>query len=453
MDLKRIFKPRRTAVIGVSLTNPFHPANVIYDKNLHTTETEVYPVNIKGGEIYGKKVYRRIGEIPEDIDLSVIVVRADFVPEIVEECGENGVGGAVIVSGGFSEAGEEELQREIISLSKKYDLAIMGPNCLGIYSPPLIDTFFTPLERIARPKKGNIAMISQSGGFLLDQGLERFYERDMGISAAVSIGNKAVIDEIALLRYFNEDPDTSVIVFYLEGFERGKGKKFLELARNSSKQVIIYKSGRSKRGISAVSSHTAALAGNYRVLSEAFRQFGVIEARDTSELISFSKALSFGLPPLKDGKIVILTVSGGHGVVATDLCEMYGLNLVEIGDGEKEELKKIVNPAIRDIASFENPIDFTGSVRETDMGRVLDYFLKRDDVDGVLILILPYAPMITTFVGSRLAKVAQRYQKPVIAYVPRLEKYRMIIEGFEVNGVPVAHTIEECVQMCRVLLR
>ena len=192
MNLNPLFKPKTLAVIGVSLTNEKHPANVIYNKNNFRLQAKVFAVNDRGGILQGEKVYGNVLDIPEKIDLAVIATRADVVPKIMTDCIQAGVGGAVVISGGFAETGNKDLQDRIVSIAKESEFPFIGPNCLGIYSPPYIDTFFIPSERIVRPEKGNVALISQSGGVLVDH-MVKLAGEGVGLSMAVSVGNKALV--------------------------------------------------------------------------------------------------------------------------------------------------------------------------------------------------------------------------------------------------------------------
>ena len=169
MNFNALFKPKTLAVIGVSLNNDRHPANVIYNKNSLRFQAEVFPVNDRGGILQGDTVYARISDIPQEVDLAVIAVRAQMVPDIMAECIEAKVGGAVVISGGFAEIGRKDLQERMVSLASEAGFPFIGPNCLGIYSPPHMDTFFLPSERMVRPNKGRVALVSQSGGTLVDQ--------------------------------------------------------------------------------------------------------------------------------------------------------------------------------------------------------------------------------------------------------------------------------------------
>jgi len=454
--LDYIFKPKNMAIVGVSLINPLFPGNIIYNKNLFEYPVNIYPVNPKGGTLEGNIVYKNLGEIPVDLDLAVLMISAKLVPDELKKCGEFGVKSAIIGSGGFSELGSDgvKLENRLIEISKKYDdLPFMGPNCLGIHSK-YCDTFILPSERLATPPSGNVAVISQSGGFLIDQIFSKFHEREIGIFSAANIGNKALINESILLKYYDREPGIDTIVIYNEGFKKNTGKEIIEFAQQSDKDIIIIKGGKSKMGAKAAMSHTASLASNINLISSSFRQAGIIEAISESELVSYTKAISFGLSPLKENKIVILSISGGHGVLAADLAAYYRLNLVEFTDEQKKEMKNKVNPVIASIGSFENPIDLTGSVNDTDIENCLELLLNFDNVEGIVILLVPYVPTISMQIGRRLGNILRTIQnnKPVVAYCPWLKIYGIIINGLELNRtIPVASTIEEAIQMMRGL--
>jgi acetyltransferase len=451
MDFKSLFKPKTLAVIGVSLTNDRHPANVIYNKNNLRQQVKVFPVNNKGGILRGDTVYSRVSDIPQKIDLAVIATRAEMVSNILVDCIQAGVGGAIIISGGFAETGRRDLQDSLVSIAKEGNFPVIGPNCLGVYSPPYIDTFFLPSERIVRPEKGKVALVSQSGGILVDY-MVKFAEEGVGLSRAVSIGNKAIIGELDLLEYFISDPETEVIAFYVEGFWKNEGREFVLAAGGCPKPVIVLKAGKSPGGTRAVSSHTASLAGDYEVFSAVLSQFGVIEARNESELISFCEALSCYQRPI-EGKVGIITCSGGHGALAVDACSSHGLSIPVLTEQDQIEIRKKVSDRLQEIASFNNPIDLTGSAVDDDFVAVAKYLSRRPDMDCVLMLLLPYVPGITSDLGARLSLLCREVGKPLIAYVPHVEKYRMFIEGFQFNQVPVAHSIEEAVHMVEAIRR
>jgi acetyltransferase len=280
LDFTLLFNPKTIAVLGVSLTNDRHPANVIYNKIHLRYPVKVYPVNPRGGQFQRDRVYADIADIPARIDLAVVAARAEFVPDILERC--------------------------------------IGPNCLGIYAPTRFDTFFLPGERLVRPDPGPVAIVSQSGGVLVDQ-MVKFAEQGVGLSLAVSIGNKALIRELDMLEYLSGDPATRVIAFYVEGFDKNEGRRFVQAAASVPKPIIVLKSGKSTEGRRAASSHTASLAGDHKVFSSVLAQHGIVEADNEFEMVSFCEALSCYRQKVL-GRVGIITVSGGHGVLVTDIC-------------------------------------------------------------------------------------------------------------------------------------
>ncbi|MBW1720435.1 MAG: CoA-binding protein [Deltaproteobacteria bacterium] len=451
MDFRPLFQPKTMAVVGVSLQNYQHPANVIFNKNHLRYPVKVFAVNPRGGLLQGETVFRKISDIPEKVDLAVIAVRAEHVPEVLSECIESGTGAAAVISGGFAEIGRNDLQETLVSMAREADFPFIGPNCLGIYVPAIVDSFFLPIERMVRPEQGNVAVISQSGGILVDH-MVKFREEGIGLSLGVSIGNKALIREIDLLEYLDADPRTGVIAFYIEGFGQGEGRDFVLTASRCSKPVIVIKSGKTPGGVRAVSSHTASLAGDYEVFSQVLAQMGVVEAKDELELISFCESLSCYQRPI-EGKIGIITGSGGHGALAVDVCSAHGLLVPGLKAQEQAKIRQDLSKSVRDIASLGNPLDLTGSAVDEDFVAAAAHLSKIPEIDCVLLLLLPYLPGISSDLGARLSNIYQKEGKVLIAYVPHVEKYRMLIEGFELNGVPVAHSIEAAVLMAEALRR
>ncbi len=280
----------------------------------------------------------------------------------------------------------------------------------------------------------------------------KFAEEGVGLSQAVSIGNKAVIREMDLLNHFAVDPETSVIAFYLEGFGQEEGREFVLAAGGCEKPVIAFKGGKTTAGTRAVSSHTASMAGDYEVFSAVLSQFGIVEARDEFELVSFCEALSCYPNPI-EGKIGIITGSGGHGVIAVDACLDHHLTVPRLTEGTQQQIAQMVSTKLAAIASFSNPIDLTGSSVDEDFVGAAKALSKSPEVDCVLILLLPYSPGITSDVGARLSLMYRQEGKPLVAYVPHVEKYRMFVEGFQFNQIPVAHSIEEAVHMAEAMRR
>jgi len=455
MDLKPLFRPSTMAVVGVSTSQDSHPANVIYNKNHLRYPVKTFPVNPKGGLVNRETLYKSIEDIQTDvetnIDLAVIAVRAKFVPGVVEQCIKNQVGGAVIISGGFAEAGNSSLQQRVVDMAKEASFPFIGPNCLGIYAPDYVDTFFLPGERIIRPDKGNIGFVSQSGGVLVDQ-MVKFAGQGIGISLGVSIGNKACIRETDMLEWFDQDPGTKAIAFYIEGFDRGEGREFIEKTGLCSKPVIVLKAGKSKKGIEAASSHTASLAGDYRVFSQIMNQYCVAEAENEYELTSFCESLSCYSKAMSEN-VGIISLSGGHGVIAADACELHGMSIPRIEKATMDTIQEKLSEEIKNIVSLVNPLDLTGSSMDSDIVTAARHLSRDKNIDCVLALLIPYSPGISADIGAKLSQVARNENKPMIAYVPNEDKYKIIIEGFELNNIPVASSVEGAVLMAKALKR
>jgi acyl-CoA synthetase (NDP forming) len=457
MNLEKLFKPNSMAVIGISKKNPLSAGRIIFVKNEFEMNVKVYGIHPAGGELEGIKLYPKLDELPEIPDLLVIAIKAEETLQYVQECADLHIPASIIIGGGFAEIGNEGLKRQekLEKIAFDNEIAILGPNCIGVYSPPLIDTIFMPTERITRPPKGSVALISQSGGVLVDQFFHKFNQINIGVSTAVSIGNRAVVDESMLLEYFSKkDKETSNVAFYLEGFKKGKARKFLELAKQSEDMVITYFGGITEQGKTATQSHTASLSGNAKILSAALKQYLIIQPRSENELLTFLKLfdiLSHKKKPFGDtevvyGRVAILSISGGHGVICADMLKKYGLSPVQFTEKEREDMKELTNPVAREIASFNNPIDLTGSVQDEDIERVLEYLSKIERIECVILLILPYAPSISFQIGRRISNVITNYKKPVVCFIPYIKKYGLIIEALELGNIPVFHSIKEAVQ-------
>jgi acyl-CoA synthetase (NDP forming) len=451
VNFQALFEPKTMAVIGVSLNNDRHPANVVYTKNHLRYPVKVFPVNPRGGVLGGQEVFTHISEIPVKVDLAIIAARAEHVPAILSDCILAGVNAAAVISAGFAESGRLDLQDRIVAIAREADFPFVGPNCLGIYSPSHMDTFFLPPERMVRPNPGNVALVSQSGGVLVDQ-IVKFAQEGVGLSKAVSIGNKALIGELDLLNYLTQDLETTVIGFYIEGFGKNEGREFVLAASRCRKPVIVLKAGKSPGGGRAVSSHTASLAGDYDTFSTVLSRYGVVEAKDELEMISFCESLSCYQKSI-EGKIGIITGSGGHGALAVDFCSAHRLVVPSLPEQAQNEMRQNLSSSVQSIASLGNPIDLTGSAVDDDFVFATSYLSRRSEFDCIVMLLLPYLPGITSDIGARVGQIYQQEHKPLVAYVPHVEKYRMIIEGFELNRMPVSPSIEGAVLMAEAMRR
>ena len=405
MNLKPLFEPKTMAVIGISATNERHPANVIFAKNNHRYPVQVYAVNPKGGKLHDEKIYPRVADISKKIDLAIIATRAELVPDVMAECIKAEVKSAAIISGGFTEGGRADLQNRIVDMAREAKLPFIGPNCLGVYVPFKVDTFFLPVERMIKPEAGGVTFVSQSGGILVDH-MIKFAQQGVGMAKAISIGNKAFIKEKELLAYLIKDPTTKVIAYYIEGFGEGEGREFVAAADLSPKPVIIMKSGKTPAGNRAVSSHTASLAGDYASFSAAIAQHNILEALNESELVSFCEVLSTYTKPI-EGNIGIITGSGGHGAMVVDACLQNGIKVPELSMETRAEIKKNLTDSIQAIAALGNPADLTGSAIDEDFVTCAKVLGASAEVDCLIVLLLPYLPGITLDIGVKLSTCKQ----------------------------------------------
>lgn len=462
MDLEKLFKPKSMAVVGISKKNPLSPGRIVLLKNEFEMKVKVYGIYPTAGEIEGIQLYERLDKLPEIPDLLVIAVGPDDTLNYIQDCADLNIPAAVIIGGGFAEIGGKGKKRQetLEKLAFDNDIAVLGPNCLGVYAPPIVDTIFLPTERITRPPKGSVALISQSGGVLVDQFFVKFNERNIGVSTAVSIGNRAVVDETMLLEYFSQvDPETTNIAFYLEGFKEGKARKFLQLAKESEDTVIVYFGGKTREGKVATQSHTASLAGDFKIIYNALRQYLIIQPHSERELLTSLKVFDvlsqrrnpFGENVVTYGNVAIVSVSGGHAVLASDMLKKYGLSAVRFTPQEKRDLKNLMNPTARQIASFNNPIDLTGSVLDTDIEDILRYLSDIEKIECIILLLLPYPPNISFQIGRRIANIVTSKNKPLVCFVPYVSKYSLIIESLELANIPVFHSIKETVQAVSAL--
>jgi acyl-CoA synthetase (NDP forming) len=462
MDLEKLFKPKSMCVVGISEKNPLNPGRIIFLKNVYEMQVEVFGIHPNGGEVEGAELYPSLEELPKVPELMVIAIPAKKTLDYVSQCADFNIPACIIISGGFAEIGGEGIKRQekLIKIANDNDIAVLGPNCIGVYSPPLIDTIFMPTERITRPPKGTVALISQSGGVLVDQFFHKFNQINIGVSTAVSIGNRAVIDETMLLEYFSKvDKETSNIAFYLEGFKPTRSREFFKLARESEDDIIVYFGGLSEKGKKATKSHTASLSGNDKILEAALKQNLIVQPSTELELLTTLKLLDrlsrkkkpFNPNTVVHGNVAILSLSGGHGVICADLLKKYGLSAVDFTQKEQNEMKSFVNPSARDIATFQNPIDLTGSVQDKDIESIIQYLSQIKRIECIIVLILPYTPSLSFQIGRRIANAVSEYKKPLVCFIPYIQKYGMIIEALELSNIPVFHSIEEAVQGVSVL--
>jgi len=405
--LEAFFNPQSVAVIGASRAKEKLGHGVLANLIEYGYPGQIYPINPKADEILGLKCYPSVLDVPGPIDLAIVVIPAQFVAAVLEECGQKGVKGVVIISAGFREAGREGVKRErkIVDIAKRYKMRLVGPNCLGIIDTvcPLNASFAAGM-----PPKGTIAFMSQSGALctaILDWALAA----GIGFSHFVSLGNKADVAEVDLLEAWENDPHSNVILTYIEGLPAGR--KFMEVARRVTRRipVIAVKAGTTSAGSRAVSSHTGSLAGSERAYEAAFRQSGVLRAESIQHLFDYSLAFAYQ-PVLRGKRIAIVTNAGGPGVMATDALEREGLSLASLSRDTIEFLRTHLPPA----ANIYNPVDVLGDALADRYGLALEAVLKDKNVDGVIVILTPQVMTKIEETARLVGEIAARYDKPVL---------------------------------------
>ncbi|MEM0087047.1 MAG: CoA-binding protein [Candidatus Micrarchaeaceae archaeon] len=447
-NLNYVFNPRSVAVIGAS-RDPGKVGHIILQNYIDGGYSgRLYPVNNKAvDQIMGLKAYKSVKDIKSEIDLAVIAVPAVAVPQVLTECGQAGVKGAVVVSGGFAEVGEKSLQDEIVEIAHKYGIAMIGPNCLGVMDPKSrIDTLFLPTYKLSRPKIGGVSFVSQSGA-VGSTVLDMIAKEGFGIAKFISYGNAADVDEVDILDYLMHDKDTKVIVMYIEGVKRGK--EFIEIAKKLTrlKPVVVIKGGITSEGATAAHSHTASIAGDYEMYDAVFRQFGFAVAEDLSELLHFAKV--FDSESLPNGeRVAIITNGGGTGVLTTDEVYINGLKLSDFSDVTKKELRKKMPP----IVNIRNPLDIAGDADAKRYGDALDSIMNDENVDMVVAIVLFQTPGADSTVVNKLIEYKENAKKPMIAISTGTDYTQVHKTMMESAGLPVYDSPAAAIRSLRVLL-
>ena len=411
--MKEFFLARSVAVVGVSSS----PLNLGRAIAFNLTEFEYdgcfYLVGPRGGAFLGHRIYPSVTDIPEPVDLAVLLVPAPAVPDVLRQCGEKGIHRVIVESAGFRELGEDRiaLEDEVRRVLDEYGMRMIGPNCLGIinrYNGLALP--FMPIK--AETSRGKISIISQSGGVGAMM-LNTLASENLGLSKFASIGNRLDVDETELLQYFVEDGETEIIFCYLEGIARGRS--LMELALQSRKPIIVHKSNSGRTGAAIARSHSASLSADDQVVGAAFRQCGVIRTREQREAIGYIK--SFSLPPTRGNRLAIISRSGGHAVMAADAAEEYGFVLPPF---PPEILQLVREHSRAGVIQFQNPMDL-GDLFDLPLYRTLaEKTLARDDIDG-LVFIHNYQGVFDAEESRQLVEsfgdLIRKYRKPMAVCV------------------------------------
>lgn len=409
--LDSILKPRTIAVIGASRSASTIGHQILANLIEHGFTGAVYPVNPKAGAVHSVKAFASVGAIPEPVDLAVIVVPKEQVLAVAEQCGAAGVKGLVVISAGFKEVGGQgvEAERRLVDIVRRHRMRMVGPNCMGVLNTdPAVsmNATFAP----TMPPFGHAAFVSQSGALGVSV-LDYAKEYGIGISQFVSMGNKPDVSGNDLLLQWEQDPAVGVILMYVESF--GNPRKFFELASRitKAKPIIVLKSGRSRVGARAASSHTGALAASETAVDALLAQAGVLRATSIEELFDMAMAFS-GQPLPRSRRTAVLTNSGGPGILAADALEMYGLEVVELRPETVAKLQPLFPPE----ASIRNPLDMIASATPADYKVALDTLLADQSIDAAVAIFVPPLGIRQEDVAESIVSVAAAYPaKPVLA--------------------------------------
>lgn len=429
-NLDSVFNPKSIAVIGAS-REPNKIGHVIV-KNFVDGGFggKVFPINPNAEEILGLRAYRSVLDVKGTIDSAIIAVPAAAVAGVLEECGKKGIKGVVLITGGFSEVGKKEEEQKLADIANKYNIALIGPNCMGVLTPGTrVDSVFLPIYKLGRPRVGAISFISQSGavgGCIVDLAARA----GIGMSKFVSYGNAAVVDECDLLQYLASDKETEIIVAYLEGVK--DGRRFLSVAQEITKKkpVVVIKAGKSASGAEAARSHTGSLAGAAEAYRAAFRQANIIEAETLEQLFDFAKIFDQPLPC--GSRVGIITNGGGMGVLATDSLEDEELSLAPLS----EETQKLLRASLPPYANVRNPLDIIGDADSHRYEVALNAMLKDENIDVILLVILFQTAAIDSSVVNIAIRASDLRKKPIIAVCTGGEYTEMHKRILESYGVP-----------------
>ena len=466
--LDAFFNPCSAAIIGA--TKKIDKAGHVIFKNFASNKTrgvfkgEIYPVNPNEESILGFKCYPSITEIPGELDLIVIVVPAKIVPNIMEEAATKKVKTAIIISSGFREIGNIELEQQLATTAKKAGIRVLGPNCLGVYySKTGVDTLFLPETKVLttgdevvatpRPMRGNIAIVTQSGAFGV-AALDYLAGRQIGISKFVSFGNKCDVTESEMMHYLLYDKETHAILLYVEDIKYGR--EFIRIAKKVTlkKPIIALKAGRSAAGARAAASHTGAIAGSDKIYDAAFGQAGVFRAKDMEEFFDAGKALAMQ-PPALGRNIGVLTDAGGPGIMAVDECESKGLSVERFSEKTLARFQKLKDCGVLPkFAATSNPVDLTGSVTDEMFEYAADIMFQDPEVHGIILLGLHHAPALREKYIDIVGEVAGKYRKPIVMCdIGETEMALYTRFRFDKLGIPSYASPEDAARAMNALVR
>jgi acetate---CoA ligase (ADP-forming) len=439
-DIKYLFEPRGVAIIGASRDPNKIGHKFVQNISASGYQGNIYPINPEGGEILGHRVYKSVQEIDGDVDIACVVIPAKLVFDSIKACSEKGVKFAVIIAAGFSETGNTAEEKKIVAYAREHGMRILGPNIFGVYSAASdLNATFGPIN----VKPGHVAVITQSGAIGIGM-MGKTVTENIGLSAIVSVGNKSDIDESDLLEYLVAQERTNIILMYVEGVTNGE--RLVNILKNAAakKPIIVVKSGRSRRGAMAAASHTSSLAGEDRVFDDIIKQCGVIRAETIHDALNWCHYLANSAVP-EGENTVIITNGGGIGVLTTDACEKFNVNLYD----DLNDLSKTFSTVIPAFGSSKNPIDLSGQAPVSNYDSALTAALISKDIDSVICLACETA----VFDPDGFSQVvyqqvpAYNHKKPLVFSLFGGAKIEHYINEFQKRDIPAFPDVYDAVSL------
>ena len=438
--------PKSIAIIGAS-DKRGSVGRTITSNIMNGFTGTVYPISPSRPEVFYKKAYKSVLDVPKPIDLAVIVIKNTLVPDVLEECGKKKIKGVIVITAGFKEVDEEgaKLEQRLKDIAKKYNINIIGPNCLGIMNldpKTMMNSTFLKIT----PKSGHIALVSQSGAICAAL-CEDASAQGIGFSAVISMGNKAAMSEIDVLKMLAEHKQTKVIVMYLE--DMGDGQEFLKVSkhitRKLKKPILVLKSGRSPEGAKAAMSHTGALMGSDEIYDALLKQSGAIRVDTMEEL--FDYATAFSKQPLPKEGLVIVSNAGGPAIISTDACSKMKIKMAKI-----ESIRKKIDAVIPPWGSSRNPVDIVGDADFNRFNNVLDRVLKHPNVGSVISMCTPSGTLDYDKLAEVIVSMSKKYKKTMLASLMGLDEGVTNREILADGGVPYYTYAEGAIRTLRAML-
>jgi len=440
--------PKSIAIIGAS-DKEGSVGSAITSNIMKGFTGKIYPISPTRDKVFDMHAYKTVLDAKEQIDLAVVITKNDIVPTVLEECGKKGIKGVIVITAGFKEVNEEgrKLEQQLKDIVKKYGIRLIGPNCLGVMNLDP-NTMMNSTFLKVTPKSGQIALVSQSGAICAAL-VEDASAQGIGFSAVVSLGNKADMSEIDVLKMLAEHEQTKVIVMYLE--DMGDGQEFLRVCKQVTKKlkkpVLVLKSGRSPEGAKAAMSHTGALMGSDEIYDAVLHQAGAIRVDTMEELFDYATAFSKQPLPM-EGDLVIVSNAGGPAIISTDACSKFGIKMAKI-----EDIRPKIDAVIPPWGSSRNPVDIVGDADFNRFNNVLENVLAHKNVGSVIAMCTPSATLDYNKLAEVIVSMSKKYKKTMLASLMGLDEGIKNREILAAGDVPYYTYAEGAIRTLRAMLR